>query len=137
MNITFLCSSANSARRTFIMSNFLKSRKLVSMFLIFAIISSNFGLNSRKIWLYLPKNGENFACLEQKNAHYADWIKYQIFCNFGSIFFSARFLRILSLTLYCSQTQFLKTKVIIVSHDGLLCRSVALSNYVTKLGTHI
>ena len=102
----FLCSSANSARRTFIMSNFLKSRKLVSMFLIFAIISSNFGLNSRKIWLYLPKNGENFACLEQKNAHYADWIKYQIFCNFGSIFFSARFLRILLLTLYCSQSQF-------------------------------
>ena len=107
------------------------------MFLVFARISSDFGLNSKKIWLYLQKNGKNFACLEQKNAHYADWIKYQIFRNFGSIFFSARFLRILLLTLYCSQSQFKKTKVIIVPHDGLPRRSVALSNYVTKLGTHI
>ena len=88
------------------MSIFLKLRKLASMFLVFAIISSNFGLNSRKIRLYSQKNGKKFACLEQKNAHYADWIKYQIFCNFGSIFFSARFLRILSLTLIFRQPLF-------------------------------
>ena len=38
------------------------------------------------------------------------------------------------LTLYCSQSLFKKTKVIIVPHDGLPRRSVALSSYVTKLG---
>ena len=70
----FLCSSPISVRRTFAIFIFLKLRKLASMFLVFARISSDFGLNSKKIWLYSQKNGKKFACLEQKNAHYAGWM---------------------------------------------------------------
>ena len=45
-------------------------RYLASNFLVLGLISSYLGLNFPQIWLYSAKNGENFTCLEQKNAQY-------------------------------------------------------------------
>ena len=79
----FLCSSPISVRRTFAKFIFLKLRKLASMFLVFARISSDFGLNSRKSGYIRQKTAKNLHVFSKKMRITQVGCMQQIFDNFG------------------------------------------------------
>ena len=80
----FWCSSPISVRRTLAIFIFLKLRKLASMFLVFARISSDFGLNSKKFGYICKKTAKNLHVLSKKTRITLVGCMHQIFDNFGA-----------------------------------------------------